>query len=95
MLRHCCKKNGEDQQNNRLCSAGQSLLAGLNEAGSEAEWLSSLLEVLVDHLDQIGQRLDPTRSAKVAADVGRIARDWSERLSGKMADAEEKAALPG
>lgn len=66
------------------------LLALINETGCKLEWLVSLMEVLIEHLDQMHERLDPYRSAKLAADIGRIAYECLAQLSVKMADAEER-----
>jgi hypothetical protein len=92
MLRCACNRNDEDRRTNGHCEKGVALIAELNGASCESEWLGSLLEVLVDRLDHAGEHIDPERSVKLAADVGRIAREWSDRLTGKMLGAEELSA---
>jgi hypothetical protein len=92
MLRNCCRTEEASANQSGLCDLRHRLMRATSEAGCEAEWLGSLLEVLADRLDQAGETIDPARSVRIAADVGRIAREWSDRLSGKMLAAEEMTA---
>lgn len=72
-----------------LCGAGVAMLSALNDAGCEAKRLASLMEVLGDHLDQAPHRIDPLRTAELAADVAALARQFSLSISGRAFEAEE------
>lgn len=72
------------------CPSGGLLIDALNAGGCEAKQISSLMEVLSGHLDQAREVYDPVRVSELAADVTRIARDLTSRLSGRMFEAEER-----
>jgi len=71
------------------------LAGSLNGAGTEAGWLTSLMEVLADHLGKAAEHLDPGRQARLGADLAQIARGCSERLSEQMTEAEERCCVLG
>lgn len=77
------------QQASGPCPAGSLLIEALNSGGCEAKQISSLMEVLTGHLDQAGEMVDPVRISSLAADVARIARDLTSRLSVQMFAAEQ------
>lgn len=80
-------------ENGTASQVDNALLARVNQAGCEADQLTSLMEVLGDHLEQAPERIDPLRSVRLAADIARIARGLSARLTGRMMSAEEVLAL--
>ena len=85
------------QQASGPCPAGGILIEALNTGGCEAKQISSLMEVLTSHLDQAGEMVDPVKVSSLAADVTRIARDLTSRLSVDMFAAEQRccaARLP-
>lgn len=86
-------REGDDPDGHRLCPMGNMIMAALNDGGSQAKQLASLLEVLTDHLDGAPERIDPIRTAQLAADVSRIAQDWSFRMSGRMFTAEGQCCM--
>lgn len=81
-------ESGQGSAGGELCGAGVAMLSALNEAGCEAKQLASLLEVLGDHLDQAPCKIDPLRTAELAADGLRIAQQFTIGLSGRAFDAE-------
>jgi hypothetical protein len=57
----------------------------LHEVDCELDRLASLLELLGNSIESIGEHVDPERAAKVSADLARIAHDCLTAASGKLA----------
>jgi hypothetical protein len=68
-----------------------NIIFGLHELSHEIDCLTSLVLVMIDRIEQVSDHVDPEQSAKVAADLARIAFDGLVVIVAKLGALENAA----